>query len=286
MKERIGIQGSRGAFHEIAAIQLFGKKQQIVYIDTFEKLFSDLNSGLIDKAVVAIANIQVGFIDEPHKELIANSSKYWISGETYVAVAHQLLALPGTKLSQIKHIHSMAPAIQQCAHTLRHLLPNAELIEEADTALSAELVSKLKSPSHAAVASRRAGEINGLQVISANVQDRKKNITRFLVLEARSDQIENRSSETDKTTMLLETPNKKGSLFKALLIFWMNRINITTLHSSFVEDSDFNEKFYIEYDAGIWRKKSKLLIKLLTLLGNKVTISGSYTSENINLHTK
>jgi len=66
----------------------------------------------------------------------------------------------------------------------------------------------------------------------------------------------------------------------------MNRINITTLHSSFVEDSDFNEKFYIEYDTGIWRKKSKLLIKLLTLLGNKVTISGSYTSENINLHTK
>ncbi len=283
MKQRVGIQGSRGAYHEIAARQMYGEDVEIVYLNTFNDLFAALRSGKVDTAVVAIANIQVGFIDEPHKELLSNTNRYWISGETYVAVAHQLLGLPGTKLKDIKAIHSMAPALQQAIHTLKYLLPHAEIVEEDDTALSAEIVKKLGDKSHAAVASKIAGEINGLEVIKANVQDRKKNITRFLSLKRTEDKSH---AKADKTTILLETPNQRGALFKALFAFWLSRINISTLHSSFVEDSDFNEKFFLEYDAGVKKLNSRLLMKLLHLLGHKVEVLGSYKSESINLHTK
>ena len=281
--QKVGIQGSRGAYHEIAAKQMYGNDVDIVYINTFEELFNALNKGKIDTAVVAIANIQVGFIDEPHKELLNNGNKYWINGETYVAVAHQLLGIPGTKLTDVKVIHSMAPALQQSIHTLKHLLPDADIVEEEDTAISAEIVKKMGDKSHVAVASKIAGEINNLEVIKANVQDRKKNITRFLSLK----RIEAKSySHANKTTILLETPNQRGALFKALFAFWLSRINLSTLHSSFIEDSDFNEKFFLEFDAGINRYNSRILIWLLRCFGHKVNVLGSYKSESINLHTK
>lgn len=276
MPELIGIQGSKGAFHEQAAWQMFGADAGIAYIPTFEELFAALRERQIRKAVTAIASLNVGFIDEPHEELVENGKDYWISGETYVPVKLQLLGPRGATLESVNEVHTMAPAWQQCTHTMHHLLPNAKRVEEEDTAASAELVRDMNDITHAAIASQRAGELNGLTVVRDNVQDMARNVTRFLALELREDKDSRIEGIEDKTTVLLDMPDKRGALFKALGPFWLTRINISTLHSSFVEDSDFNERFFMEFDAGIKERRTRLTMNLLRKLGCELTVLGSY----------
>jgi chorismate mutase / prephenate dehydratase len=279
IKEVVGIQGSLGAFHEAAATQMLGAGVEIAYIPTFEALFDALHKQEIGSAVTAIANVNVGFIDEPHEELVENGSRYWIADETYVPVAHQLLGLPGASIDDIKAVHTMGPAFQQCTHSLHRLLPDVIRIEEEDTARSAEIVGRLADPSHAAIASTRAGELNGLAIIKGDLQDNGRNITRFLHIKLRSSGKVKLTGMENKTTILLDIPDIKGSLFKALGAFWLARINISMLHSSFVEDSDFNERFFMEFDAGLGSRQSKIALRLLRRLGCKATVLGSYVKQ-------
>lgn len=281
MAETVGIQGSPGAFHEQAAHQMLGADVKISYIPTFENLFAALRAQEIGSAVAAIANVNIGFIDEPHEELVTNGNDYWIAGETYVPVAHHLLGIPGASIDQIRVVHTMLPAFQQTTHTLHSLLPDAVRIEEEDTALSAEIVRSLGEPTHAAIASAKAGEINGLTVLKADIQDNYKNVTRFLHLRLRNEGGRLLDGDEDKTTLLLDMPDKKGSLFKALFPFWAARINISTLHSSFVEDSDFDERFFMEFDAGLGSPRTKITLSALKKLGCKVTLLGSYKKQPI-----
>lgn len=275
----VGIQGSPGAFHEEAAWQLF-EGVNIVYLPTFDDLFEALYNKKIELAVAAISNVSIGFIDAPHEELVEKGGdKLWITGETYVTVEHQLLGIPSSKLSDIKYVHSMAPALQQCTHSLHALIPGVTIIEEEDTAISAEIVHELNDIAHAAIASKRAGELNSLVVLQSNVQDKIKNVTRFLSLARREYRESCLNGEEDKTTILLDIPDKAGSLHLASKPFFETNTNISILHSSFVPDSNFTERFYLEFDAGINSDQGKRILNELDHLGCGVTILGSYKAQ-------
>ena len=278
----VGIQGSRGAFHERAAYQMFGSDVNIEYIPAFDELFATLRAGEIGTAVAAIANVDIGFIDEPHDELVERGEQdYWITAETYVPVAHQLLGLPGATLEQITTVHSMSPALRQCSHTLRKIGPHFHYVEESDTAFSAELVRELGDPSHAAVASQRAGKLNGLETIESDVHDSDKNMTRFLSIKRRADGLEQMDGSEDKSTVLLVTPESKGALYRALEPFDSEGINIDTLHSSFVQDSYFDAQFFMEFEAGLRSSQTKKVLEALRILGCDVKELGSYHKQPI-----
>lgn len=279
--ELIGIQGYAGANHEIAARQLYGTDVKLAYIKTFEELFADLRANKIGRAVVAFSNttIEEAFIRAPHRELLTHGADYWLTDKTEVQVRHQLLGLPGTKRSDIQTVHSMGVALEQCEQTLHQLVPNAQLVFEDDTALSAELVRQSGDRTRAAVATALAGELNELEVIAADIQDDELNMTNFYGWSLREQGLARMTGEEDKTLMLMKVPDDDaaGSLRKALGAFEDQAVNIADLHSISVPGSGKRRKqFLIEADSGFNSLQMQLALRTLGSIGCNADLLGSW----------
>lgn len=278
---KIGIQGGKGSYHEQAA-QHYGQLQgsTLVYQPTFKQVFAGLEAGDYDRALVAIANNAVGFIHEPYSHLVLDGGRQFsICGETYVRVEHHLLGLPGATLTGIRQVHSQAPALGQCTAFLQDQLDGREVVEESDTALSAQRIAEWADPAKAAIASKRAGELYGLQSLAANIQDDPDNITRFLLV-ARADESLG-ISQANKTTCLLDTGQQPGALVTALLPFREAGVNISSLQSLFVPNSPFHMQFFLEFDAAATDPRTQRIQDWLHGLGCTMTMLGSYASQQV-----
>jgi prephenate dehydratase len=280
MQNKIGIQGGESSYHEQAAQQLFGNESELTYLSTFPEVFQQLRDGKIGKAVVAIANNRYNFIPAPFAMLSSASGRdFWIAGETYVHVEHQLLGIESATLDTVAEVHSQAPALGQCMNYLDSNLAHVPLVEQDDTALSAQLVAKWQDPSKVAIASRGAGKLYGLKVVAENIQDDEHNYTRFLVLEQRN---QPRVIDGDKTSIVLQTSQAAGSLVDALVPFKEHGINIDTLHSSYLPNSKFTMQFFMEFNAGIQQDNVMYLLKkLATEQRCRITVLGSYKSGTV-----
>lgn len=245
MAKRVIIQGYRGAFHEIAARNFFGEQElEIVSADSFPELVETLessNDGLI--GLMAIENTLYGSLLSNYKLLRA--SNLTIIGEVYLRVAQQLLAKPGTQLDDIKSVSSHPVAIAQCKQFFKDY-PQINLVESVDTALSAKEVSESDRDDQAAIASKLAGDIYGLEVISDNIETNKKNFTRFLVLEKRNGQIV--SENADKVSIVFKARHEVGSLHKVLGILSAYNLNMTKIHSAPIVGEIWTYKFFIDFE--------------------------------------
>lgn len=277
---KIGIQGVEASYHEIAAHLLYpGVK--LYYYDTFGKLFAALRSNDVDIIVVAIANNRLGFIPEPHEELLKAKDKISIVGEKYLRIEHALLGIKGSKIKNLKEVHSQTPALDQCRYFLSSTLPYARIVEQRDTAISAKMVSEWNDPTKAAIASLEAAKKYGLSVIQPTVQDDAANITRFLEVKLKAD---HKVSNANKTTMILKTPQVPGALYYALKPFQQASINLSSLQSLLIPNTAFNMDFFIEYEAGIQESKSNQVLDKLKADGYDYQIIGSYKRANIPLN--
>lgn len=277
---KLAIQGAEGSYHEQAA-QHYMRGCDVLYKDTFADVFRSVDDETCDGAIVAIANNAVGYIHEPYKTLVRDTGTYFIAGETYVRVEHQLLGLSGTQLRDITHIHSQAPALGQCEGYLQSELPHAHLEEEQDTALSARFVARLNDYSHAAIASRHAGEIYGLVPIAENIQDDPHNITRFLHIVKRSTQ--QRIKGANKLTAIMTTPGKPNSLASALSLFGNRQIGLSSIQSLFIPNTPFRMQFWLDANVGQDDERFSEISRGLGELGCEFTVLGSYIEEEVPL---
>jgi prephenate dehydratase len=283
--ELVGIQGSPGANHEIAARQLYGADVQLAYIPTFDELFAALRSGEIDRVVTAFSNTTIArpFVEEPYMDIMSkeNIGKYWIDAKTRVKVRHHLLGVPGSQLSEITGVHSMDVARDQFKHTLDSLLPRVPFINQADTALSAELVSKWGDPTQAAVASPEAGVLNRLKVLAGDIQDNPHNRTSFLSLKLGSAVTAIATGQEDRTLMLLSLGDStRGALQRALAQLDDNDINISDIHTHSTPGSDERiTQFLIEADAGFKSEGMLATLRSLGAIGCRVDVMGSWKNE-------
>lgn len=275
----VAIQGTNGSYHEQVAQEYFDESSTILYLATFKDVFTALNAGEATHAVVAIANNRYGFVPNAFSQLIQNSADVTIVGEAYLAIHHQLLALPGARLESITEVHSQPAALGQCNMFLSSAIPNAQLVEETDTAKSAELVSNSNDLHKAAIASKKAGELNKLVTLAANIQDDSDNTTRFLILK-KSGSKKSVVANGNKTTALLKTSQEPGSLVDALLPFKQQAINISTLHSSFLPNTNFVMQFFIEFDASMSDPSMKQIVTQLNKIGAELTVLGTYVSNS------
>lgn len=177
----VGIQGLPGSYSEAAARQLYASAL-VKHYQTFTELFSALRHGDIAAAVCPTYNKVMGKIPEPTAILTKTERTYTLGQTIKLPVRHCLLGQADADASQLKYIHSQLPALDQCRVYLRQTLPNAEILEEADTALSAQKVANLHDPAHAAIASLSAGKLYGLHVLAADIQDDPANYTTFTVI--------------------------------------------------------------------------------------------------------
>jgi prephenate dehydratase len=194
--------------------------------------------------MIPIENSLAGRVADIH-HLIPTSEQY-IIGEHYQAVNHQLMAVPGTKMSDIKEIHSHIHALPQCRNLIRDL--GVEPVVAADTAGACRMISEQGDKSLAAIGSSLAAEIYGLEVLAKDVQDLGNNITRFIIL-ARERITPHPKDGAAMTTVVFQVRSVPASLYKTLGGFATANINITKLES-YIEPGSFEQaQFYADFEG-------------------------------------
>ena len=244
-KTRVAIQGIATSFHEVAALTYFDEPIETVECLSFHQLCESLKHGKSDVAVMAIENSIAGSILPNY--FLLQDYHFTISGELYLPIHMHLLTLPGVKLEDIECIESHPMAIRQCSEYL-HALNGVEIRESDDTALSAKRVKELKLKNTAAIANEHAAKKYGLQILEKRIETHKKNFTRFLILNRRS----NGKIDSNKASLSFEVANEVGSLAEALMTFKNNSINLTKIQS--IPIIGRPSEYYIHIDVE-WKKR-------------------------------
>lgn len=283
MGDKIAIQGYKGSFHDIALNKLYGKKpKEVVYCKTIINVFEALENDLADYALAAIGNNHYGDVNHVNDILINNrilsSKPYFIIGEVYINISHCLLAIKGTKISDIRTIYSQAPAIIQCFNFLHSRLNNVIVVEQDDTSLSAKLVSEIKNKTVAAIASKEAAKIFDLDVLAEDIQDDINDIYRFVLIGLNKPISYKKAS---RTSLLLSTHHKIGELAKALDLLAVNHINLSYLQSIPIANRPFEYRFHIIIDAGAEDKRVIKVMQEINRLGYQLDILGSYKKASL-----
>jgi chorismate mutase/prephenate dehydratase len=237
----VAFQGEVGAYSEEAVFNYFGTSVQSRPCETLEQVFKLVEDGEAQFGVVPIENSLEGIISRVYDLLLESSLK--VCGETEVRVIHCLIASPGTGLDAIKRVYSHPQALGQCRSFLKHL--NVELIPTYDTAGSVKMIKENKMTDSAAIASARAAEIYGMNIVARGIEDNPNNVTRFFVL-AKED-----SSPTgnDKTSIVFTTKDRPGALYEVLGEFAHRNINLTKLESRPTRQKPWEYNFYLDFEA-------------------------------------
>ncbi len=200
---------------------------EAVHAEGFEKLAhlvrkdNDIHYG-----IMAIENSIAGSILQNYRILRENN--FWITGEVFMRIKHNLLALPGQKIEDIKEVSSHPMAINQCLAFLKSY-PDIKLIETIDTALSAQQIRDENAIGRAAIASETAAELYDLEIIKEGIETSDVNYTRFFIVSRESEY--SSIGNADKASIYLRVPDKSGSLLKVLEAIAAQNINISKLQS-------------------------------------------------------
>ena len=236
---RLAYQGEPGAYSEAAALQYGGPQAETLPCKSFEDVFDAVSRQKATHGVVPLENSIGGTIHRNYDLLLDHDLT--ISGEVELDVVHCLQALPGSKIGDIKVVYSHPQALAQCERYLKDLGASVEAIY--DTAGGAKLVAEKKLAGAAALASRRAADVFGLEVLQEAVQDFEYNITRFAIIGGAP------PADANKTTIVFALPSTPGALFKALSVFALRDINLTKLESRPMRGRPWEYLFYVEVDA-------------------------------------
>jgi len=242
MKKRIAFQGEPGAFSHAAAANVFPGEDFMGCV-TFEETLAAVQSGKADFAVVPVENSLYGRITDIHHLL--PESGLFIVGETFLRVEMNLLGVPGATLDDIKAVQSLSVALGQCRKFIAER--GFRTINAVDTAGSAREVAQKGDKSVAAIASRFAGEIYGLNVLAQNIEDADHNTTRFLVLSP-TEKLAPQAGKV-KTTFIFRVRNVPAALYKAMGGFATNGINMTKLESYMVGGAFTATQFYADIEG-------------------------------------
>jgi prephenate dehydratase len=239
----VAIQGYEGSFHQEAARHFFGKQVEVIPCATFREVVKIAsNKKESDGGVMAIENSIAGSI-LPNYNLLQKSNLR-IVGEIYLHIGQNLMVNPGVTLKDIREVHSHPMAIQQCLEYLDKY--DWKLVETEDTALSAKHIHQHRSKHIAAIASKLAAELFGLNMIAPNIQTMKKNYTRFLIVqrEDAAAKIEN----ADKASLNFHTDHSRGSLARVLTKIADGGINLSKLQSFPIPGSDWEYSFHADME--------------------------------------
>ena len=187
-------------------------------------------------------------------------------------IDHNLIAKPGTKLSEIKEIYSHEQAINQCSDFLKKL-PGVKVIPVENTAVAASIVAQSDRMDVAAIASQACEELYGLKSLADSIQDEGNNRTRFICI---SKNLEIYPG-SDKTSIMMILPHKPGALYRVLARMYTLGINVVKLESRPIPERDFEFMFYFDLETSIYSEEFVQLMCELDNLCEEFKYLGSYT---------
>ena len=234
---KIYFQGTFGAYSHLAALSIF-KDAEIIPCKTFDECFLKASKDDNSKIIIPESNRITGNIGI---EYLIFKYRLNIYSEYFQKIEHNLLGLPGTKISDIKDVYSHGQALSQCSRFIK----SNSLIEHvrADTAGSAEMVSKTKDKTKAAIASSLSAKTYNLEIIKKNIENEKGNLTRFLIMGKNISQPEF-GNKKYITSFLFKLKSKPAALYQSLGGFAINGVNLTKLQS-YPEKNTFDSFFFL-----------------------------------------
>jgi prephenate dehydratase len=267
---KIAFQGEPGANSHLAARDAYPRMEALP-CPTFEDALAAVKSGAAKLAMIPIENSVAGRVADIH-HLLPHSGLH-IVAEHFERVRHQLLTLPGVKLSELKTVHSHVMALGQCRNVIRAL--KLKPVTEADTAGAARHLRESGDRAAAVIASKLAAEIYGLKIAKADIEDAKHNTTRFVVLAAKPARVP-KSDGPVITSFVFRVRNVPAALYKALGGFATNGVNMTKLESYQLEGSFNATMFYADIEGHPEERLVKLAMEELAFFSSELTVLGTY----------
>ena len=273
--KKVAIQGVKGCFHEQAA-RLFYEQSEGVVPDicecsTFDGLYSSVEAGDADAAVMAIENTVSGGL-LPNFELLRRYDRK-IKGEVFLRIQQNLMALPGQTIEDIKEVRTHYMAINQTREFFKNY-PWIRLVESEDTAKSAAEVAAEGLMGVGAVASTLAAELYGLEILAESIETYKQNFTRFLVLD---DSIQVDKSKLNKSSMCFTLSHTPGSLAHVLTILSFYGMNLTRIQSLPIPGQEWQYFFYVDIKFQDYLRYEQALAAVRPLMED-LNILGEYVA--------
>ncbi len=271
---KIYFQGTFGAYSHLAALSV-DPNAEIIPCKTFDECFSKASLEPENKIIIPESNRITGNIGI---EYLIFKHRLNIYMEYFQKIEHNLLGQPGSKLKDIREVYSHAQGLSQCSKFIKE--NNLTEHIRADTAGSAEMISKTKNIKQAAIASSLSAKIYGLEVIKKNIENENGNLTRFLVMGKNISQPEFKDKNYI-TSFLFKLKSKPAALYQSLGGFAINGVNLTKLQS-YPEKNTFDSYFFLcDLDGHIEDKKVQKSLEELGLHCEDFHVLGVFEADKL-----
>ena len=271
---KIYFQGTFGAYSHLAALSI-DAKAEILPCKTFDDCFNKASEEPDSRIIIPESNRITGNIGI---EYLIFKHRLNIYKEHFQKIEHNLLGQPGAKLKDIKEVYSHAQGLSQCSKFIKE--NNLAEHIRADTAGSAEMISKTKDIKQSAIASSLSAEIYGLEVIKKNIENESGNLTRFLVMGKNIFQPEFKD-KTYITSFLFKLKSKPAALYQSLGGFAINGVNLTKLQS-YPEKNSFDSYFFLcDLDGHIEDSKVQKSLEELGLHCEDFHVLGVFEADSL-----
>jgi len=271
---KVGFQGVEASFSHQALIEYFGPERATSCFSSFKDVFDALDRGDIEYGILPVENSSTGVITEVCDLL--RKYGFYIVGEKCIKVDHNLLGIKGTKLSDITEVYSHEQGFLQSKEFFnKH--EEWRLIPYFNTAKSALYISRENLKSKACVASKKAAEIYGLDILKENINHNKNNYTKFIIIGKNMEV----NDECDKITIVTTLAHKVGALYNILKHFSENNCNMMKIESRPIVDKSWEYFFYIDFQGNILNENIKSVLKGIEEESIYFKFLGNYKGEVI-----
>ncbi len=276
---RVAFQGIEGAYSHLAAQDFFNEdRDRLAFTGflTFGEVVRAVEEGRADYAMLPIENTTSGGINEVYDLLL--HTRLSIVGEEKFRVRHCLVASEDVPLNGIRRVFSHHQAMTQCSDFLAGL-HDCRVEYFTDTAASVARIKDENDPTQAAIASEEAARMFGLHVIKRDLANQKENYTRFLIAARKPRKVDERIP--CKTSLVMATAQKPGSLVEALLVFRENGLNMSKLESRPILGNPWEEMFYVDFEGNEAEENVQEAVQELTKVTRFIKVLGSYPSRDL-----
>jgi prephenate dehydratase len=275
---KIAFQGAHGAFSDMSCRAVFPNMDTLP-CETFEDAFHAVETGTTDLAMIPVDNSLAGRVADVHHLL--PTKKLFIIGEHFQPISMCLLGVKGSALADLTDVHSHVHALPQCRKVIKQLGLTPHI--HADTAGAAAEIAARGDKTQAAIASRLAAKMYGLDILQEGIQDIPNNTTRFLILSR--DMVRPKSTDgAVLTSFFFEVRNIPAALYKALGGFATNGVQMTKLES-YIDPQFTVARFYAEVLGSLEDRPLQIAMEELNFFAKDVKVMGSYfTHQFRNLH--
>jgi len=265
----VACQGVEGAYSQMACDKLFAMPD-IMYFRGFEGVFQAVEKGLCEFGILPIENSSNGSVNSVYD--LMRHYKFHIVRSIRLHISHNLMALPGVPLSDIKEVFSHEQAIGQCSEFLNQH-PEIQVTICENTAVAAKLVVESGRRDAAALSSQNCARLYGLEILSNRVQNSDNNYTRFICI-AKDLSI---YQGADRISLMLSVEHTPGALFRMIARFAALGLNLTKLESRPIAGRDFEFLFYFDLEASVWSEDVVRLLGECSASDEFFVFLGSYS---------